>query len=109
LSEFAPPLGSSEPDPEVNRHPLIGRQRYLVSFLQFGAVLAFVLAIGGVLLPAPANEIASYAMVTTLIAVPIIRVLWLFLRWVRRGDRLFAMVAAGLLTVIVIGALAAII
>ena len=62
-----------------------------------------------VVLPSPVGGWAGVALVATLVAVPMARVLWLVARWIRRGDRRYAAVGAGVLAVIVAGALLALI
>ena len=88
-------------------HPLVGRQRHLVTFLRVALVVAVVLALGGVVLPGDAGRTAGVAVVATLVAVPVVRVAWLLVRWVPRGDRRYAEVAAALLVVVACGAAAA--
>lgn len=93
----------SDPAP----HPLVGRQRHLVAFLRVLYVIAFALALGGVLLPGELGDAAGAGLVTMLIAAPVLRIAWLAARWVRRRDLRFAAVAVGLLVVIGVGALTA--
>lgn len=89
------------------RHPLVGRQRQLVAFLRGALVLALLLALGGVVLPGDAGRYSGVALVAILVAVPVVRVAWLLVRWVRRGDPRFAAAAAALLAVVAVGAVAA--
>ncbi|QGG95333.1 hypothetical protein [Actinomarinicola tropica] len=85
-------------------HPLVGRQRHLVTFLRALYVLAFALALAGVVLPGEAGDAAGTALVATLVAAPVLRIAWLLVRWIRRRDLRFAAVAFGLLVVIGAGA-----
>lgn len=88
-------------------HPLVGRQRHLVVFLRASTIVAFVLAVGGLILPGRAGTVAGTLLVATLIGVPLVRVAWLCLRWIRRGDVRFALTAGGLLAIVAVGALTA--
>jgi len=80
--------------------PRVGRQRALATYLRVALALAFVLGLAAVALPDDwGEEVAGVAMVVVLVAAPIGRVVWLLLRWLRRGDRRFALAAAALLAV----------
>lgn len=93
--------------PGPGAHPLVGRQRHLVAFLRVAAVAATVLALAGVVLPGRAGTAAGLALVATLVGVPVARVAWLMVRWIRRGDPRYAAVAGALLAVAAGGALSA--
>ena len=73
----------------------------LLGWVAFGAALA------GVLLPDPVGNAASAAAVVVVVAVPLLRVAWLAIRWYRRGDRRYAAVAAGLLLIVGAGSVLA--
>lgn len=88
-------------------HPLVGRQRHLLLFLRSLYALAIAFAAGGVFLPGAAGRASGTALVTTLVAAPALRVAWLAMRWVRRRDLRFAMVALVLLVVVGVGGLTA--
>jgi hypothetical protein len=88
-------------------HPLVGRQRHLVAFLQVAVAAAMVLAVAGVVLPGRWGTAAGVALVATLVGAPVARVAWLMVRWIRRGDPRFAAVAGALLAVAAAGALSA--
>jgi hypothetical protein len=80
--------------------PRLGRQRALAIYLRVALALAMVLGVAAVVLPDEwGEEVAGVAMVVVLIAAPIGRVVWLLVRWLRRGDRRFALAAIALLAV----------
>jgi hypothetical protein len=87
---------SSGPGP----HPLVGRQRHLIVALRWSLAITGILALAGVVLAGRAGEIAATMFLVVLIAIPIIRVIWLGIRWVRRGDPRYALVSGVLLVVI---------
>lgn len=84
--------------------PRATRQRRLSAFLRAATVAAFVVALAGLLLPGHAATIAGVAMVGLLVAVPLLRLGWLATRWLRKGDRRFAVVALTLAVIVVTGA-----
>ncbi|MCA1846064.1 MAG: hypothetical protein LC792_23300 [Actinobacteria bacterium] len=95
-------------------HPLVDlrrteRIRYerMIHALQLLSRVAFGAALAGVFLPDPVGPVASATAVAVVIAVPLIRVAWLAIRWYRRGDRRYAAVAAGLLLIVGAGSLLA--
>jgi hypothetical protein len=88
-------------------HPLIGRQTLLVRALRALSVAAWVLAGAGVLLPGRAGTASGVALVCLLVAAPVARVSWLCVRWLRRGDPRFAMVAGCLVLIVLSGGLLA--
>lgn len=79
----------------------------VTGYLQAAAVLAFALALAGVVLPGTAGRVAAWAMVTTLIAVPFLRVAWLASRWAHAPDWRFFGAAVGLLALTAVGAVVA--
>jgi hypothetical protein len=87
--------------------PLEGRQRLLVACLRGAFALVAAMAAIGALLPEEQRERASTAIVVFVIAVPMVRVAWLGLRWLGRGDRPYAVRALALLLVMTAGALLA--
>jgi hypothetical protein len=92
---------STPPDPRANRYD--GLSRGL-------RVAAYATAVLAVLCTVTAGAVATTAgtvMVVLLVAVPLLRVLWLAQRWIRRGDLRFALVAGGVLTVVALGAVLA--
>jgi hypothetical protein len=84
--------------------PRAGRQRALVAMLRVSVALVAILAVGALLLPEEQARPVGTAMVVTLVAVPVVRVGWLVIRWLRRGDLRFALCGVGLL-VLMAGAL----
>ena len=72
-------------------------------------ILAAALAVIGLFSPEPVESVAAIGCVTVLIAAPVLRVLWLTIGWVTSGDRRFAVVGGGLLSVLAVGAIAALI
>ena len=79
----------------------------VAGYLQAAAGLAAALALAGVVLPGAAGRVAAWAMVTTLIAVPFLRVVWLAVRWAHPPDWRFFGAAVGLLALPAVGALVA--
>ena len=70
-------------------------------------MLAFVLAFAAVLLHGQAAVVAGTAAVAVVMATPLLRVLWLIVRWVQERDWRFVAVASGLLVVVGLGAVLA--
>lgn len=74
-------------------------------------IVALVPAVGAavlaLVLPGTAGTAAGAVMVGVLVAAPVLRVAWLAVRWARRGDIRFTLVASGLLTVILAGSVIA--
>ena len=87
--------------------PRFDRFRPLSNALGWALLAVAVLAVASVVLPSPLGGWSGAALVATLVAVPLARVLWLVARWIRRGDRRYAAVGAGVLVVIAVGALLA--
>jgi hypothetical protein len=87
------------------------RIRYarMIAVLGLLTRVAFVAALGGLLLPGRAGTAASAVAVTVVVAAPLIRVAWLAVRWYLRGDRRYAAVAAGLLLVVGSGSVLALV
>jgi hypothetical protein len=80
--------------------PRLGRQRALATYLRVALGVAMVFGLLAALLPDTWDERpAGVAMVVVLVVAPIIRIGWLLVRWVRRGDWRFAGAAAALLAV----------
>lgn len=94
-------MNGAPPDPRS------GRFDRLVALLTAAVVVGGVLAVVGTLVEGPVGRIARTLLVAVLVAVPVLRVCWFTGRWFRRGDPRFAAVGLGVLTVMVVGALAA--
>lgn len=75
------------------------RQQTLAAFLLAGLGVVFVLALLSVFTPEPTEEVLAQATLAVLLAVPLVRVAWLAVRWFRLGDRRFSLVAVALLAV----------
>lgn len=94
------PRSHGGPDPsEAVPQPLVGRQRRLILALRMGVSAAGVMAAVGVLAPDPVGSVASRGFFGLVIAVPLLRVAWLTLRWINRRDLRFAAVGVGVLVV----------
>ena len=83
------------------RYERMIRALRLLSWVAFGAALA------GVILPDPVGNAAGATAVGVVVAVPLMRVAWLAIRWYRRGDRRYAAVAAGVLLIVGAGSVLA--
>ena len=84
--------------------PRLVRRRVLVRVLAVLLGVLATLALLTVVLPPPAEESLAVATVALLLAIPVVRVAWLGVRWWRLGDRRFALVAAALLAVVALAA-----
>jgi hypothetical protein len=85
-------------------NPRTDRQRRLARFLRVSVAGAFVIAVGALVLPGRVGTVFGVAMVVVLVAVPLIRLAWLARRWLRKGDRRFALVAVLLAGIVAAGA-----
>lgn len=95
----------SLPGPPPN--PRLGRQRFLVGYLRVSLVLVGLAAAATVLVPDDLDRWSGWAVVGLLVAVPVVRLGWLAVRWARLGDWRFAVAGMGLLAVMAAGALLA--
>jgi cytochrome c oxidase subunit IV len=77
----------------------------LAGWLRWATIGALVLAVAGLLLPGSVGRGFDTAAVVTVVAVPLLRVATLAVRWLREGDRRFALVAVALLAIVGGGAL----
>jgi hypothetical protein len=84
--------------------PRVGRQRYLTGFLRIATVVVLASAVLGVVLRDDAGQAAATVMVALLIAIPLVRLVWLVLRWLHKGDRRFAALAVLLILLVGVGA-----
>lgn len=87
-------------DPFMPEDPRIGRQRVLALYLRISLAVAVILALATIVAPASMRDDLGAATVVVLVVAPVGRVLWLLVRWTRRGDRRFALAAGILLCVI---------
>ena len=85
--------------------PRLVRRQVLVRILTVLVALLAVLALLTVALPPPAEEDLARVTVGVLLAIPVVRVGWLGVRWWRLGDRRFALVAAALLGVVALASI----
>jgi hypothetical protein len=86
--------------------PRADRQGPLVRFLRAGGVACFVLAVAS-LAPGDLGRAARGAVLALLIGLPVIRALWLAVRWARKGDARYALVAVTAAAIVAIGAVVA--
>jgi len=91
------------------RGPEQVRYARMISALSVLTRVAFLAAVAGVLLPGTGGTAASAVAVTVVIAAPLLRVAWLAIRWYRRGDRRYAVVAVSLLAVVASGSVIAVV
>ncbi|MFM7069603.1 MAG: hypothetical protein ACKOYM_09105 [Actinomycetes bacterium] len=84
--------------------PKLGRFTPVVRALQSAIALVAVASVAA-LLGGPAQHAASVFVVGVLIAVPLLRIAWLIVRWIRRGDPKFALIGGGVLAVVLAGTL----
>jgi hypothetical protein len=87
--------------------PRIARQHAMATYLRVGLMVSFLLGLGALVAPVGIRHDLGAAMVVVLVLVPIGRVAWLMVRWLRRGDRRFATAAAVLLLVMAGGVVVA--
>jgi hypothetical protein len=95
----------SLPGPPPN--PRRGRQRFLVAYLRVSLVLVALAAAVTVVLPDDVDRWSGWSMAALLIAVPVVRLGWLLVRWLRLGDQRYAAAATGLLVIMATGAVLA--
>lgn len=92
---------SAPPDPREERF------RPLSELLAAGVTLMALLAAMALLLGGAAARGAAVGMLALLVAMPLARVLWLVVRWFRRGDTRFALLGVMVLAVPLAGFLLA--
>jgi hypothetical protein len=83
--------------------PRLDRYRPLTRALDVAHIGCVSMAVLAVLLPDPIGRWLGVAAVGLLVVVPMMRVLWLVNRWMRRGDRRYALVGVGVLAVTCVG------
>jgi hypothetical protein len=89
--------------PDVPPDPRLARQRAMATYLQVALAVTFTLGVATLLAPMDVQRGIGIAMVVVLIATPLVRLSWLLVRWLRRGDRRFAAAAFLLLVVMAVG------
>lgn len=87
-------------------NPRAGRQRFLVAYLRVALALVLLVGLIELVIPADRRDQAGAVMVGLLVVAPLGRVVWLMVRWQRRGDWRFALVGAVLLAVVATGFIA---
>lgn len=80
--------------------PLADRFDGMIRFLQVALGLAFALGAASLIVPGELERPLAKVMVATLVATPIVRVIWLQVRWFRRRDVRFVLAGVALLAVI---------
>lgn len=91
---------------EPIRDPREGRQRSLVLFLQVALGVVLALSLLSVVLPDDLARAFGVATVAVLVAVPLVRIVWLAVRWVLKHDYRFAAAAAVLAVIVGVAELA---
>lgn len=82
--------------------PRLARQRVLAGYLWFALGVTMLLGLATVVAPESWVDTLGPTMVGVLILAPVGRVVWLLVRWTRRGDRKYALAAIALLGVMVV-------
>lgn len=80
------------------------RGHWQVPALTFATRAMLILAVAAIVLPGMLASGAETAVVTAAVAIPILRVCWLVIRWTQERDTRFVVVGLLLLTVIAVGA-----
>jgi hypothetical protein len=94
-----------DPDYPAGAGPRLARQQVLTRVLVVVAAAVAVVAVAAVVATAVGTATwLGTATVVTLIAAPVVRVVWLGVRWLRLGDRRYAAVCAGLLVIMAVAA-----
>lgn len=81
-----------------------GRQDDLALFLRISLAALLLLSLIGVVAHGRVSRDVGQAMVVLLVALPLIRLVWLLVRWVRKRDRRFTLELVALLAVVGIAA-----
>lgn len=87
--------------------PRQGRFDPLSTWLTAAVWAAAVLAVLTVIVPGRYTALPGTALMAVVVATPLLRTVWFAVRWARRGDRRFALVAVGVLAVVAAGVVAA--
>jgi uncharacterized membrane protein len=83
------------------------RQWYLQQALRGTAAATFAVALAGVLLPGRAGNVVAAVALGIVVATPLLRLVWLAVRWARKGDWRYCGVATAVLVIVASGALLA--
>ncbi|CAN5848159.1 hypothetical protein BH24ACT15_BH24ACT15_30290 [soil metagenome] len=75
--------------------------------LKAATFAALVLGLVGAVAPASVGDPAAWAGFGVIVAVPLARIAWLGFRWIQRRDFRYAVIAFGLLAVVLLGAVGA--
>lgn len=83
----------------------MGEDRFRLIARIMKVILGFVglLALGSAVAPERYSEVLGQIAVASLIAAPLLRVFWMAVRWIRRGDYKYSGVALGVFTLALIG------
>ena len=73
--------------------------------LRWTTWVVVALTVAGLVLPGDLGTVVAAVVVGILVAVPMVRVLWLGARWSRRGDTRYAVAAMALVATVLAGAL----
>ncbi len=79
------------------------RFRRIAQAIRVFLVVVGVLALGSAVLPGRISEVLGQLSVAALIAAPLLRVLWMAIRWFRRGDYRYGAIAVGVLCLALVG------
>lgn len=71
--------------------------------LQRATAVAVVVALLGVVVPGGAGVAVAWGAFVMVVAVPLLRITWLALRWASRRDYAFSLLAATLLAIVAVG------
>lgn len=85
----------------------LDRFQPVVRGMHAALLLVGALAVGGAMVPGRVGRWMGAGAIAVLVAAPLLRVMWLVRRWVRRGDPRFAAVGCGVLAIVAAGVLLA--
>jgi hypothetical protein len=94
------PNGQSPSEPIAQGAPSRIRGRFQVPVLRAAGFVALGLSLAAVLLSGHPQVVAAWAAIAVVLAVPIVRVIWLMLRWTQERDWRFLALGAGLLVAV---------
>lgn len=81
-----------------------GRQDDLALFLRIALGALLALSLAGALASARVSHDVGQAITVLLVGLPLLRLVWLLVRWIRKGDRRFTLLLLSLLSVVVAAA-----